>query len=73
MGWDESADRITFGTGTFTGASSGNLNDFRGKLYRCINNIIQTIVVAELQETYINQHQRTSSDGAVGDLWILYS
>ena len=25
MGWDESADAITFGTGTFTGASSGNL------------------------------------------------
>ena len=25
IGWDESADAITFGTGTFTGASSGNL------------------------------------------------
>ena len=26
IGWDESADAITFGTGSFTGASTGNLS-----------------------------------------------
>ena len=25
IGWDESADRVTVGTGSFTGASTGNL------------------------------------------------
>ena len=25
IGWDESADAVTFGTGSFTGASTGNL------------------------------------------------
>ena len=25
MGWDESADKIVFGTGSFTGASTGDL------------------------------------------------
>ena len=32
MGWDESADKFTMGTGTFTGASTGNLSITTGTL-----------------------------------------
>ena len=74
MGWDESADAITFGTGTFTGASSGNLTITPS----AVNTGALTITNATNSGgTARNIYQSTSapgsSDGAVGDLWILYS
>ena len=74
LGWDESADAITFGTGTFTGASSGNLTITPS----AVNTGALTITNATNSGgTARNIHQSTSapggSDGAVGDLWILYS
>ena len=74
IGWDESADAITFGTGTFTGASSGNLTITPS----AVNTGALTITNATNSGgTARNIYQSTSapggSDGAVGDLWILYS
>ena len=74
FGWDESADAITFGTGTFTGASSGNLTITPS----AVNTGALTITNASNSGgTARNIYQSTSapggSDGAVGDLWILYS
>jgi len=74
IGWDESADAITFGTGTFTGASSGNLTITPS----AVNTGAVTITNATNSGgTARNIYQSTSapgsSDGAVGDLWILYS
>ena len=74
LGWDESADAITFGTGTFTGASSGNLTITPS----AVNTGALTITNATNSGgTARNIYQSTSapggSDGAVGDLWILYS
>lgn len=74
LGWDESADAITFGTGTFTGASSGNLTITPS----AVNTGALTITNASNSGgTARNIYQSTSapggSDGAVGDLWILYS
>ena len=74
IGWDESADAVTFGTGTFTGASSGNLTITPS----AVNTGALTITNASNSGgTARNIHQSTSapggSDGAVGDLWILYS
>ena len=74
LGWDESADAITFGTGTFTGASSGNLTITPS----AVNTGALTITNATNSGgTARNIFQSTSapgsSDGAVGDLWILYS
>ena len=74
LGWDESADAITFGTGTFTGASSGNLTITPS----AVNTGAITITNATNSGgTARNIYQSTSapgsSDGAVGDLWILYS
>ena len=74
IGWDESADAITFGTGTFTGASSGNLTITPS----AVNTGALTITNASNSGgTARNIYQSTSapggSDGAVGDLWILYS
>ena len=74
MGWDDSASRFTVATTSATGASTGALTlteaNFRA---------------AQMTTSYANNsggvmrniHQSTSapgsSDGAVGDLWILYS
>ncbi len=74
IGWDESADAITFGTGSFTGASSGNLTITPS----AVNTGAVTITNATNSGgTARNIYQSTSapgsSDGAVGDLWILYS
>ena len=74
IGWDESADAVTFGTGTFTGASSGNLTITPS----AVNTGALTITNASNSGgTARNIYQSTSapggSDGAVGDLWILYS
>ena len=74
IGWDESADAITFGTGSFTGASTGNLTITPS----AVNTGAITITNATNSGgTARNVYQSTSapgsSDGAVGDLWILYS
>ena len=74
IGWDESADAITFGTGSFTGASTGNLTLTKA----AVNTGALTITNATNSGgTARNVYQSTSapgsSDGAVGDLWILYS
>ena len=74
LGWDESADAITFGTGTFTGASSGDLTITPS----AVNTGALTITNATNSGgTARNIYQSTSapgsSDGAVGDLWVLYS
>jgi hypothetical protein len=74
IGWDESADAVTFGTGTFTGASTGDLTITPS----AVNTGALTITNATNSGgTARNIHQSTSapggSDGAVGDLWVLYS
>jgi len=74
IGWDESADAVTFGTGSFTGASTGNLTITPS----AVNTGALTITNASNSGgTARNVYQSTSapggSDGAVGDLWILYS
>ena len=74
IGWDESADRVTVGTGSFTGASTGNLTlseaNFRASQ-------ITTSYANNSGGVARNIYQSTSapgsSDGQVGDLWILYS
>ena len=74
IGWDESADRVTVGTGSFTGASTGNLT-FSEANFRASQ--ITTSYANNSGGVARNIYQSTSapgsSDGAVGDLWILYS
>ena len=74
IGWDESADAITFGTGSFTGASTGNLTITPS----AVNTGAVTITNATnsggtARNIYQSTSAPTGSDGAVGDLWILYS
>ena len=74
IGWDESADAITFGTGSFTGASTGNLSITPS----AVNTGALTITNASNSGgTARNIYQSTNapggSDGNVGDLWVLYS
>ena len=74
IGWDESADRVTVGTGSFTGASTGNLT-FSEANFRASQ--ITTSYANNSGGVARNIYQSTSapgsSDGAVRDLWILYS
>ena len=74
IGWDESADAITFGTGSVTGAATGNLTITPS----AVNTGAVTITNATnsggtARNVYQSTSAPTSSDGAVGDLWILYS
>ena len=74
IGWDESADAVTFGTGSFTGASTGNLTITPS----AVNTGALTITNATnsggtARNVYQSTSAPTGSDGAVGDLWILYS
>ena len=108
IGFDESADKFTVGTGSFTGASTGNLTISTGTLVANIegnltgnvtgntsgtagglsgtpNISVGTIGSGAITITNAtnaggtarNIYQSTSapggSDGAVGDLWVLYS
>ena len=108
IGFDESADKFTVGTGSFTGASTGNLTISTGTLVANIegnltgnvtgntsgtagglsgtpNISVGTIASGAITITNAtnaggtarNVYQSTSapggSDGAVGDLWVLYS
>ena len=74
IGWDESADAITFGTGSFTGADTGNLTITPS----AVNTGAVTITNATnsggtARNVYQSTSAPTGGDGAVGDLWILYS
>ncbi len=74
IGWDESADTITFGTGSFTGASSGDLTITPSAV---ATGALTITNASNSGGTARNIYQSTSApgggDGAVGDLWILYS
>ena len=74
IGWDESADRVTVGTGSFTGASTGNLTlseaNFRASQ---ITTSYANNSGGVARNIYQSTSAPTSSDGQVGDLWILYS
>jgi hypothetical protein len=108
IGFDESADKFKMGTGSFTGASTGNLTISTGTLVANLegnvtgnvtgntsgtagglsgtpNISVGTIASGAITITNAtnaggtarNVYQSTSapggSDGAVGDLWVLYS
>ena len=108
IGFDESADKFTVGTGSFTGASTGNLTITTGTLVANIEGNVTGNVTGNTSGTAgglsgtpnisvgtigsgaititnatnaggtaRNIYQSTSapggSDGAVGDLWVLYS
>ena len=74
IGWDESADRVLVGTGSFTGASSGNLTiseaNFRASQ---ITTSYSNNSGGVARNIYQSTSAPGSSDGQVGDLWILYS
>ena len=74
IGWDESADRVTVGTGSFTGASTGNLTlseaNFRASQ---ITTSYANNSGGVARNIYQSTSAPSSSDGQVGDLWILYS
>jgi len=74
IGYDESADKFTVGTGTFTGSSTGNLSITAGNFTA---NQITTSYASNsggvMRNIYQSTSAPTSSDGAVGDLWIFYS
>ena len=74
MGWDDSASSFAFGTTTATGASTGALTVTPA----AVSTGALTITNASNSGgTARNVYQSTSapqsSDGAVGDLWVLYS
>ena len=74
MGWDESADSFVLGTTTDTGASTGNLTIATAALSVGATTITNA---TNAGGTARNVYQSTSApaggDGAIGDLWILYS
>jgi hypothetical protein len=74
MGWDDSASSFAFGTTTATGASTGALSVTPA----AVSTGALTITNASNSGgTARNVYQSTpapgGSDGAVGDMWILYS
>lgn len=74
MGWDDSASSFAFGTTTATGSSTGALSVTPA----AVSTGALTITNASNSGgTARNVYQSTSapngSDGAVGDMWILYS
>ena len=74
MGWDDSASSFAFGTTTATGASTGALTVTPA----AVSTGALTITNASNSGgTARNMYQSTSApasgDGAVGDMWILYS
>ena len=74
MGWDESADSFVLGTTTATGASTGGLTIATAALSVGATTITNA---TNAGGTARNVYQSTSApaggDGAIGDLWILYS
>ena len=76
IGWDDSASRFTVASGTFTGASTGALS-LEGNEANFRANQITTSYENNnggvARNIYQSTSAPTSSDGKVGDLWILYS
>ena len=74
IGFDESADQFVVATTTATGSSSGDLTltdaNFRANQ---ITTSYANNSGGVVRNIYQNTSAPTSSDGAVGDLWILYS
>jgi len=74
IGWDESADRFVVATTTATGSSTGGLTlteaNFRADE---ITTSHASNSGGVARNVYQSTSAPTSSDGAVGDLWILYS
>lgn len=74
MGWDESSDRFVVATTTATGSSTGGLTlteaNFRADE---ITTSHASNSGGVARNVYQSTSAPTSSDGAVGDLWILYS
>jgi len=74
MGWDDSASSFAFGTTTATGASTGALTVTPA----AVSTGALTITNASnsggtARNVYQSTSSPTGSDGAVGDLWVLYS
>ena len=74
MGWDDSASSFAFGTTTATGASTGALSVTPA----AVSTGALTITNASnsggtARNVYQSTSSPTGSDGAVGDLWVLYS
>ena len=74
MGWDDSASSFAFGTTTATGASTGALTVTPA----AVSTGALTITNASnsggtARNVYQSTSAPTGSDGAVGDLWVLYS
>jgi len=74
MGWDDSASSFAFGTTTATGASTGALTVTPA----AVSTGALTITNASnsggtARNVYQSTSAPTSGDGAVGDLWVLYS
>ena len=62
IGYDESADKFTVGTGTFTGASTGNLSITRGEIVANIDGSNST--VTNLPNSALTNTGITVSDGS---------
>ena len=74
MGWDDSATGFVFGTTTATGASTGALTVTPS----AVSTGALTITNASnsggtARNVYQSTSAPSSGDGAVGDLWVLYS
>jgi hypothetical protein len=74
MGWDDSASSFAFGTTTATGASTGALTVTPA----AVSTGALTITNASnsggtARNVYQSTSAPSSGDGAVGDLWVLYS
>jgi len=74
LGWDDSASSFAFGTTTATGASTGALSVTPA----AVSTGALTITNASnsggtARNVYQSTSAPTSGDGAVGDLWVLYS
>ena len=74
MGWDDSASAFMFASTTATGSSTGALS----LTHAAVNTGALTVTNATnsggtARNVYQSTSAPTSSDGAVGDLWILYS
>lgn len=74
MGWDDSASAFMFASTTATGSSTGALS----LTHAAVNTGALTVTNATnsggtARNVYQSTSAPTSGDGAVGDLWILYS
>lgn len=64
MGFDESADKFIVGTGTFTGASTGDLTITTGTLVANLEGNITGDVTGDTTGVHIGQIKKTASDTA---------